>query len=212
MRRFLVVILLAGFPAAAVQDPNAAAGPLPAFGRDTVLVYRIEIADQTSSFVVRIAEFSPNRFIEWEDHSTQGTVLMTAKAIAGARIFLNARLFEAGVDTRGKDATTLWLSRRCYAELKSKGRLKLALDGVDGWLTNEGTETIVVDVNRVPTPLPVLKVRDERESTRWFLDDPDNPLMVRHTLRKFNQTLASITTDRKNTLRWIKGRKLDAPR
>ena len=162
--------------------------------------------------MVRIAEFTPNRFIEWENASTQGTVLMTSKAIAGAKIFLSARLFEAGVDTRGKDATTLWLSRKSFADLKANGRAKLAFDSVDCWVTAEGTETITVEVNRVPTPITVLRVRDEREAVRWFLDDSDNPLMVRHALRKYTQTLASISTDRRNTLRWIKGKKLSTPR
>jgi len=32
--------------------------------------------------------------------------------------------------------------------------------------------------------------------------------MLKHTVRQFTQVLASITTDRPNTLRWIKGKKL----
>ena len=184
---------------------------LPAFGRDTVLVWRIENQGETANFVVRVAEFQPNRFIEWEDASTQGTVYMSEKAVATARIFLNARLFESGVDTKGKDATTLWLSRKAFADLKAKGRLKLAIDSVDCWISLEGNDSITVEVNRTPVQLPVLHVKDERGSDRWFLDSEDNPLMVRHVLRKYDQTLASITTDRQNTLRWIKGKKLTGP-
>jgi PAS domain-containing protein len=137
---------------------------------------------------------------------------MSEKAVATARVFLNARLFEGGVDTKGKDATTLWLSRKAFTDLKAKGRLRLAIDSVDCWVSVEGNGAITVEANRVPVRLPVIHVKDERGAERWFLDSEENPLMVRHVLRQYDQTLASITTDRPNTLRWIKGRKLTGPR
>jgi hypothetical protein len=59
--------------------------------------------------------------------------------------------------------------------------------------------------------LPVIKVNDDRGSERWFLDSEENPLLVKHAIRQFCQILASITTDRSNTLRWIKGKKLTNP-
>jgi len=63
-------------------------------------------------------------------------------------------------------------------------------------------------VNKKSMKLPVIKVSDDRGSERWFLDQEDNPLMLSHRVRKFNQTLTSITTDQANMLRWIKGKKL----
>jgi len=75
-------------------------------------------------------------------------------------------------------------------------------------MTYRGNDHLTVDVNRNSTELPVIKVADDRGSERWFLDQEDNPLMVKHVVRAFSQTLASITTDRPNTLRWIKGKKL----
>ncbi len=198
-------------PAASPQPHDPHSG-VPVFGRDTVLVWKIENQGETAGLVVRIAEFQPSRFVEWENATTQGTIWMTEKAISSARIFLNARLFEGGVDTKGKDATTIWLSRKAFSELKAKGRLKLAIDSVDCWMTVEGNDSIMVDVNRTSRPLPVMHTKDERGAERWFLDSEDNPLMVKHVLRHFNQTLTSITTDRPNTLRWIKGRKLTNPR
>ncbi len=198
-------------PAASPQPLDPHSG-VPVFGRDTVLVWKIENQGETAGLVVRIAEFQPSRFIEWENATTQGTIWMTEKAISSARIFLNARLFEGGVDTKGNDATTIWLSRKAFSELKIKGRLKLAIDSVDCWMTVEGHDSIMVDVNRASKPLPVIHTKDERGAERWFLDSEDNPLMVKHVLRHFSQILTSITTDRPNTLRWIKGRKLTGPR
>ncbi len=137
---------------------------------------------------------------------------MTQKAVTTARTFVNARLFEGGVDTKGKDTTTLWLSQQVFRELKAKSRTKLAIDSIEGWMTVEGSDQLVVQVNRTPVTLPVIKVKDDRGQERWFLDQEENPLLVKHVYRTFNQTLTSITTDRPNSLRWIKGKKLTSPR
>src|SRR5438093_10674490 len=107
---------------------------LPQFGRDTVLVWKISNQEDSATFVVRVAQFLPDRYIEWENATTQGTIFMTRKAVAGAKTFVNARLFEAGVDTKGKDATTLWLSELLFRELKAKSRVKLSIDSVEGWM------------------------------------------------------------------------------
>ena len=60
-----------------------AEAPIPAFGRDTVLVWKIanEGEPNAGTFVVRIAEFLPNRFIEWENAQTQGTIYMSHDAV-----------------------------------------------------------------------------------------------------------------------------------
>jgi len=209
MSFFAVAVALATGAPGRVPSSDAA---LPAFGRDTVLVWKISNQDEAATFVVRIAEFLPNRFVEWENSTTQGTIFMTQKAVTSARIFVNARLFEGGVDTKGKDATTLWLSQQVFRELKTKSRAKLAIDSIEGWMTVEGSDQLVVEVNRTPVALPVIKIKDDRGQERWFLDQEENPLLVKHVYRTFSQTLKSITTDRPNSLRWIKGRKLTSPR
>ncbi len=184
---------------------------LPAFGRDTVLVWHMKFPDKTTEFVVRIAEFLPDRYVEWENESLQGTIFMTNKAVLSAKSFVNAKLFEGGVDTRGKDTTTLWLSQQIYRDIKAKRRIKLMLDSVEGWVRLEGQDTVTVDVNRSPLELPAIKISDDRGSERWFLDYEDNALLARHTIRQFEQSLVSITTDKPNSLRWIKGKKLENP-
>ncbi len=181
---------------------------LPVFGRDTVLVWKIQGQDFDSEFVVRIAEFSPDRFLEWEDTKTQGTIFMPSQDILSARNYVTTNLFESGMDTRGRNATTLWLSHKIFQGLKEKGKVKCDLDGITCLMTYRGSDHLAVDVNRNSADLPVIKVADDRGSERWFLDQEDNPLMVKHVVRAFSQTLTSITTDRPNTLRWIKGKKL----
>ena len=179
---------------------------LPAFGKDTVLVYKSSIENE-AVFVVRIAEFAPDRFVEWEDSTTQGTIFMQAKAVENGREFVNWRLYEGGVDTRGKNATTLWLSRRIFRELKEKQKIKVTMDGIPTWITLLGSDHMPIEVNRISRPVPVIKTKDERGTERWFIDLENNPLVVNFLFRNYQQKLISITTDRPNTLRWIKDNK-----
>jgi hypothetical protein len=203
--KILLVLAVAPVPIAAV----GAAGSLPEFGKDTVLVWKIQNQNFQGEFVVRIAEFAPDRFIEWEDENSQGTIFMPRKDLLTATRFLSTNLFSAGMDTHAEGATTLWLSRKIFQELKDRKKIKCNLDGVPGRLTYEGNGEIEIEANRQPLTFPVIKVSDDRGSERWFLDHEDNALMVRQAVRTFTQVLASITTDRPNTLRWIKGKKLE---
>ncbi len=189
------------------QAHQTAADPqIPSFGRDTVLVYRSS-NEKEGPLIVRIATFVPDRYIEWEDTTTQGTIFMPAKTVTGARGLANFQLFQGGVDTRGKDATTLWLSQRIFQELKGSRKVKFMIDGVATWVTVLGGDHLEVEVNRSMLQLPVIKTKDEHGAERWFLDMAENPLLVNLLVRNYQQKLTSITTDRTHTLRWIKDRK-----
>ncbi len=181
---------------------------LPSFGRDTVLVWEIPNRDFTADFVVRIAAYSPDLLMEWEDRKTQGTVFIPGREIMGAKGYVNNKLFKSGMDTRAKDETTVWLSRSVYRDLKENKEAKLKIERVQGRMTCLGEGELTVEVNGSPMKLPVIKVRDNRKAEWWFLDREDNPLMVQYRMREYRKTLVSITTNRKNTLRWIKGQKL----
>jgi len=209
--RFLSLVLMALVCFVTAAQAPSGENAVPVFGRDTVLVYKIQHLDYSADFVVRIAQFLPDRYLEWEDELSLGTVFMPGADIEAARGYVNSNLFKSGSDTRGRSATTLWLSGQAFRDLKTNKKLKCMINGTMGVFTYEGDATISVDVNRTARLLPVIRVMDDRKEERWFLDQEDNPLMLSHRFRKFSQTLASITTDRANTLRWIKGRKLDNP-
>jgi hypothetical protein len=196
--RMLVLLM----PLTLSSSSEQAGSVLPAFGRDTVLVYKSSVENDT--LVVRVAEFAPDRFIEWEDATTQGTVLIPAKAVSDARAFVSWQLFQGGVDTRGHNATTLWLSRSIFRELKEKRKAKLMIDSLPTRVTVIGNDQMAIEVNRSSRNVPVIRTADERGAERWFLDAEDNPLLVNFLFRTYQQKLASITTDRPNTLRWIK--------
>jgi hypothetical protein len=208
---FLILLyIVVGSSSAATQEP-AGESTVPLFGRDTVLVYKIQNLDYHAGFVVRIAQFLPDRYLEWEDESSQGTVFMPGRDIEAAKGYNHSSLFKSGIDARGNSATTLWLSKRLYRDLKANKKSKCMIDGAAAAFTYEGDETLSVEVNGTSRTLPVIRVMDDRMEEWWFLDQEDNPLMVSLRVRKFSQTLSSITTDKANTLRWIKGSKLANP-
>jgi hypothetical protein len=187
--------------------PQANVDPsLPPFGRDTVLVYRSS-NEKEGPFIVRIATFAPDRYLEWEDTTTQGTIFLPAKVVSAARGLDNYQLFQGGVDTRGKDATTLWISQRIFQEMKRSAKIRFMIDGLPTNVTILGNDHLTIEVNRAEKSLPVIKTKDERGAERWFLDNEENPLLVNLLVRNYRQQLASITTDRAHTLRWIKDRK-----
>jgi hypothetical protein len=186
--------------------PSAAESTVPAFGRDTVLVYKSS-NEKEGPLIIRIATFLPDRYIEWEDATTQGTIFMPAKVVSEGRGLVNYQLFQAGVDTRGKDATTLWLSQRILRELRASQKVKFMIDGIPASVAVLGFDQMTVEVNRSPMALPVIKTKDDRGAERWFLNVEDNPLLLSLSVRDYQQKLASITTDRTHTLRWIKDKK-----
>lgn len=182
---------------------------LPRFGRDTVLVWDTQSGNSTASFVIRIASFHPNLLLEWEDGISQGTVSIPSRDLSEARGYVNKKLFLQGMDTRSDNETTLWLSRKIFLALKESGEVKCYIDRTPGKMKFEGEEELLVKINGALLALPAIRVKDDRGAVRWFLDREDNPLLIQYELRHFSQTLKSISTDRRDTLRWLKGRKLE---
>ncbi len=100
-RRFLIALFIILVCCAGAAADATSEKALPAFGRDTVLVWKIQNLDYSADFVVRIAQFLPDRYLEWEDELTQGTVFMPGQDIEDANGYINSNLFKSGSDTRG---------------------------------------------------------------------------------------------------------------
>ena len=182
--------------------------PLPEFGLGTVLVWKIEGPEYEKSFVARLASFTPDRFFEWEDEAGQGTVFMPLRAVLDAKVYEVSSLFAVGKDKKTRNETALWLSRRVFTELKEKKTARWNLNGVASRLSLIDEGSVSVEVNRIAVKLPVIRAADDRNAEWSFLNQPENPLMVRYEVRNYRQTLSSITTGAPDSLRWIKGRKL----
>jgi hypothetical protein len=206
--QLLRIALLTVFIGAAFLLFAGTDNPVPVFGRDTVLVWNIQTSNYEASFIARIAMYSPDRFLEWEDGRKQGTLILTQNAILEAKGYDHSKLFVSGMDKKSNNTTALWLSEKIFLELKEKKKIRIYLDGVMTKVTYIGEDRIPVEVNRTVQNLPVIKLQDDHGIEWCFWDRQDNPLLVRQSTQNYSQTLVSITTDRSNTLRWIKGKKL----
>ena len=208
IRSFPISVSIGILLLVAVCGAPAAESPLPEFGHGTVLIWKIEGMEYEGSFVARLASFLPNRFFEWENETGQGTVLLRERAIADSGKYETSSLFTVGREKETRNETALWLSRRVFEELKEKQSARWTLNGGTSRLKFIDEGIITVEVNRNTTKLPIIRAADDRNAVWSFLDQPENPLMVRYELRDHSQTLSSVTTGAVDALRWIKGRKL----
>lgn len=184
------------------------AGQLPEFPLGTVLVWKSENRGHSFDFVIRMAQFRPNRYFEWENQTTQGTVLIRQSALEGARKYTSYRLFQAGADMESSDEVSYWLSRNLYNDLRTARKTSIFLDGIKTDFVLVGSGELVVQVNQEPQSLKVLEAKDSRGGRWWFLDDPENPLVVKRQVSTYQELLFSVSTGRTDSLRWIKGSKL----
>jgi len=183
--------------------PIEAAGPVT-IGEKTVLVYRNEVQKERHQFVLRIARFRPDIFLEWESRDHQGTVHIYRKAVAEAKMFTLSSLFEIGVDTEGKKVTTKWLSRKLFRRLLNDGEVELKLNRIEASLRVVGERALTVRLNRKPAELPGIEVEDSRNGRWLFLNDPENPLVMEYSTTHYREVLEAVSTDPKNKLRWIR--------
>lgn len=211
MRRLLcgIIVGLGGILSAATLWAAEKAAPLR-FDRDTVIVWKAETQGAAYDFVVRIAHYEPKRLFEWESSASQGVVSIDPAALLSSRSFQTSKLFNSGSESRSKDETAIWLSKEAYLELARQGRVKIKLDSIDGLMTLVRCEMVSINVNKEPMEIPALLVKDSRGGEWLFYDDPENPFFIKHSIRNFTQTVKSITTNRKNTLRWLKENKIKA--
>lgn len=189
---------------------SALSGQIPEFRLGTVLVWHSENRGLKAQFVIRVAQFKPDRYFEWESNSTQGTVLLRESAVEHAKKYSNYRLFQAGAELESSEEMTFWLSRRTYEALKAKKKVGFYLDSIKTKLVLLGSAQRTIQVNRKPVTVQVLEAKDGRGGQWSFLDDGDNPLLVKYELRSYKQELSSVNTERTDSLRWIKGSRLKA--
>ncbi|MEE2840037.1 MAG: riboflavin synthase [Acidobacteriota bacterium] len=173
-------------------------------GEKSILVYQSEDRQQRQSqFVLRLARYRPDIFLEWESLSHQGTLHLYREAVQEAKIFHLSSLFEVGVDMESGDAMTVWLSEKVYRELTEKGSSKIRLNRLPVTLSlmEEGSFTLTVDKQVVE--IPVIHVQDDRKGLWMFYKNPENPLLVAYHSTYFSQHLKTVSTASTNKLRWI---------
>lgn len=179
-----------------------ASGSLP-LGPKSVLIYQNTSGHRESQFVLRLARFQPDIFMEWETVSHQGTVHLHRRAVQDGLKFSLTQLFEVGVDLESRDVMTVWLSQRMYQQLMEEGTIRISLNNLPARLTLEGEGVQTVSLDRQAVEVPVIRVRDERNGNWSFLKDPENPILMEYVSPYYRQQLTSISTS-KGDLRWIR--------
>ena len=192
-------LMLAGLLQAQVVPPGGAQG----LGAGAAIVWDTDARGHTSEFIVRIAQFAPDRHFEWESRAQQGTIRIPGSVLQNGRTFTFSRLFDNGVDIERADFLTLWLSDRVYDELKKDKRSQVVIDALKGDLVVLESLDYPVKLDRAAASVPAFRVKDSRGGTWTFLDDRKNPLMLEYRNPYYVQKVRTITTGGVK-LRWIK--------
>lgn len=183
--------------------PAETNGPIPV-GERTVLVYENVVANGSHQFVLRIARFKPDIFLEWESREHQGTLHLYRKAVESAKKFALSSLFDVGSDIEGADVTTKWLSREVYEKLAGGEEVKISLNRIPTRFKPGARTTRSLRLNKEDLEVTGLQFEDSRGGHWVVLTDPDNPLVLEYRTRHYRESLQSVSTDPRNYLRWIK--------
>ena len=167
------------------------------------LVWDTEARNQMSEFIIRIAEFSPDRYFEWESRAQQRTIRIPAQVLRDSRTMTFARLFDNGVDIERANFLTLWLSERIHDELKKGNRSQVIIDSFKGEMVVTETLQYPLLLDKQAVSAPAIKVKDSRGGTWVFLDSRENPVMLEYRNPYYVQKVRTMTT-RGNLLRWIR--------
>jgi len=193
---FLMCVFLLGSGSLAGADLK--------LGSNSILIYENRpLRGREAQFVVRLARYGPDIFLEWESSADQGTIQLYKKAVEKAQAFTLSALFEVGVDIESAETMTIWLSRRSFDELITKRKSKIRINRLPVQMQLKAEGTFLLSVNGEDLEIPVIQVEDERKGVWTFHRDPDNPVLVEYTSPYFHQQLKRVSTSPSNKLRWI---------
>jgi len=174
------------------------------FDEKTILVYENQTGEESHQFVLRIARFQPDIFLEWESLNHQGTIHLRKNAVVDAKKLTVGGLFEAGVDVESKDVMTNWLSVSLYRQLIQFGKANAQLNRhkIKMNLVREETRQLTVDKDQVE--VPVVRIEDSQKGFWIVHKDPKNPVVIEYQSQHYHMLLRRISTSKSNNLRWIK--------
>ena len=201
----LVIVLTMAMPStwAASFQFTRHTSPLK-FDEKTVLVYENEAGAERHQFVLRIARFRPDIFLEWESLNHQGTIHLRKKAVAGSKRLTVGGLFEAGVDVDSKNVMTNWFSVELFRQLVQGGEANVHLNKHKIKLRLAGEESRHLIVDGVDAKVPVIRIEDNQKGT-WIVNkDPNNPVLIEYQSPHYHMRLKRISTSKSNNLRWIR--------
>ena len=171
---------------------------------NTILIYENTTRELTSQIVIRVARYQPDIVMEWETRMDQGTVHLYRKAVDQSRRFTLSGLFEVGVSSVSKDETTVWLSRALYDQLATGKTQKIYFNRTPLKMTPLRSEDARILVDGEDVVSAVVVVKDDRRGEWVFLDNRENPLLIRYSSPFYVTELSKVVNPEKASLRWIK--------
>ena len=171
---------------------------------NTILIYENTTRENTSQIVIRVARYQPDIVMEWETRVDQGTVHLYRRAVDQSRRFTLAGLFEVGVSSVSEDETTVWLSRTLYDQLATGKTQKITFNRTPLKMTPVRSESARILVNGEDLVSAVVVLKDDRRGEWVFLDDRENPLLVKYSSPFYVTELSKVVNPEKASLRWIK--------
>ncbi len=171
---------------------------------NTILIYENTTREKTSQIVIRVARYQPDIVMEWETRMDQGTVHLYRKAVDQSRRFTLSGLFEVGVSSVSKDETTVWLSRALYDQLATGKTQKIYFNRTPLKMTRLRSEDARILVDGEDVESAVVVVKDDRRGEWAFLDNRENPLLIRYSSPFYVTELSKVVNPEKASLRWIK--------
>ena len=173
-------------------------------GANSVLIYKSYSGPVERDWILRVARFGPDVVLEWESYANQGTLHLFRNSVLKGTSFSLFGLFEPGVEKESKKVMTIWVSRKTYGELVETGRTRIKVNRFPRQLELLEEDRFRLRLNRRPYEVPVIRVEDDRGAEWVLLKDPDNPILLEYTERKYRLALISFQTRSQVALRWLR--------
>ena len=173
-------------------------------GPNSVLIYKSYSGHVEREWILRVARFGPDVVLEWESYANQGTLHLFRNSVLNGTSFSLFGLFEPGVEKESKKVMTVWVSRKIYRELVATGSTRIKMNRFPRKLELLEEDRFQLSLNRRPHEVPVIRAVDDRGAEWVLLKDPDNPVLLEYTERKYRLALISFLTRSQVALRWLR--------
>lgn len=175
-------------PAASAPPSPATKPPPPDWLKPGAkLAYQVSTSGRRYSYSFVVTQLAPVRF-DWQmgpPLNTSGSRGMSEHALEEAR--KQSNFFQRGESVVLEDTASVWLSRRCFAELKTQGRTTLSIDDQpEATFTKQGTVQVPVRLAGRAATLEALSAKADAGTAGAeivVLDHAVHPIILRQHLR-----------------------------
>lgn len=173
---FMLVVLIVSCvqkqPVEEVKDPWLTAG--------TVFTYGVDFQGTTYDFIVTLNSLDPDVDYSWEmtdPVNISGRWVIARTALDSA--YIQNNYYFPGTDTLDS-ATSGWLSRKTFSELKNNGKTMIGYSGSSDMyeLVMQSKEVMKVMLDDVSVDLNVIRAETENGFVYYILDNEKYPVIL----------------------------------